>query len=319
MKRYTPQNHLTPFGLLTLGIGSIILGLVAGALAYFISTLFYLLFIFALIVGVLAGLAYSKLMRFSKVRHALITTTFGAVTGLLLALGFYGTPYLVTRVDVISYYQENYGVNLATAAQRFDAVLQQETGSTGLWGYMKYRAQQGDEYTTYLAVGYAVLPPSSFTMRNGWLWLYWLMETILFSGLSIFLGFSMGARDYSKSAKDWYDTLRIQIGSVALEEKERLLSFFAEGDISKIGDLVAPEDRIAHPRIELYSQQSEKQKGDVLLSIKQTWRKDARTVKRIPLGQWEATEEEYGALKGNMHEETSEVFHIEEPGLEKSK
>jgi len=316
MKHYTPQNHTSFPGILLLASGSVVLGLVIGGLAYYISTLIYLLFVFALIIGSMAAIVYSKLLRFSKTRNRVIALVFALIFGVSLALGFYGMPYLATRTQTISFLQERYGIDHATAAKEFDVSITSMTGRSGLWGFMKYRAQEGEEITTYLAIGYAVLPPSTFSMKNGIAWLYWFAETILFCATSVFVASESGTFYLSHSQKDWFQTRSTQIGSVSLDDKSILLSRLSANDVPGVADLIFDEDRFGHPRIEIYSQLGEKQKEEVLLSIKQTYRKDARIVKRVIIDLWEVAENEYYILQNRLQNGAASAIPVEEPGLD---
>ena len=79
-----------------------LLGIAIGILAYFVSTFFYLLFVFSLIVGGVTMYFYSKLLLFSKVRHSIIAASIGVVTGILVALAYYGSSYMVIRNEFIN-------------------------------------------------------------------------------------------------------------------------------------------------------------------------------------------------------------------------
>jgi hypothetical protein len=306
MKPYLPENQLPAKGIILLASGSIALGLLTGALAYFISNLIYYIIIFPLIIGCAALVAYQKLLLRIKVRHSIITALFGIVTGLSIAVAFYGTPYLINRKNVVDYLREKYQVDAATASYSFDANLLELTGSGGFIGYMKLRASEGDEYTNYLVINSVPVQTFSFALKSTGAWLYWLLEIILFVVPCAWIGFSTGKTPFNKSADDWYDTSLTQIGSVRLEDKERLFAYLQMNEFSGISQLMAPDGAINHPMLEFYQQRSNNKKGDILLSVKQTFRKNPKTVKRTLLNQWEVPSGEYKSMTGMIESKVAE-------------
>jgi hypothetical protein len=296
MKPYIAQNHLSILGILVLVVGSIISGGLIGALAYFISNLFYLILVFPLLVGGVTALAYYLLMQLARVRFTLIQVVMGFIMGLCVALGFYGAPYIEMRNNFINDAQKNYLVDVQTASKGFDNALTKETGSSGLVGYMKLRAQEGDSYTSFVVINSLPVNESTFTIQSTWAWMYWAIELILMAIPSALSGFYGGRKPFNRSANDWYDwsdLSRKQIGSAALENKEKLGVFFQTNNLTAISELLVPEGAIPHPVLEIYEQRSKNKKGDILLTIKQTFQADATKVKRKILSQWEIPPEEY--------------------------
>jgi hypothetical protein len=296
MKLYTTQKHLTFFGLIVLASGTIISGILLGILAYYISNLFYLLLVFPLIVGGAAVFVYNKIAEFSKIRFTLITTIMGFLMGAIVALAFYGTPYLETRNSVINNFQKKYGIDAQTASKGFDNILIKETGSSGLVGFMKLRAQEGDTYTSYFIINSVPVHESKFTLQSTAAWAYWIIEVILMAFPSTLLGFFAGRRHFNQSANNWYDWDAIspkQIGSISLENKEKLLELLKANNLLRISELLVPEGAIEHPLIEVYEQRCKNKKGDILFIIKQTARINPTKVKRSMLSQWEVPPQEY--------------------------
>jgi hypothetical protein len=312
MKPYLPQNHLTARGLILLILGSISLGIVCGALAYFISNFIYYVFVFPLVIGGTTAFAFSKLLRMIKVRHSIMSALFGIVTGLAVATTFYGIPYLTLRSQVVANFQEKYQVDAITASYGFDSVLIQKTGSSGFIGYMKLRAIEGDEYTNYLIVNSMPIQLFSFSLKSTGAGLYWLLETILFTCPVAWLGYAVGKRLFSYSANDWYNMYPSEIGLVRLEDKEKLLAYFRTSDFNEISQLIVPVGKIEHPVVEIYSRISDNKKGDILLSLKQTYRENQSTVKRTLLNQWEIPQAEYKSIEELLENKFSENTLMQE-------
>jgi hypothetical protein len=306
MKQYSAQNRVPVLGLIVLVIGSILLGIGIGALAYFISNFIYLIFVFPVVVGFIAAIAFHRLMQFVKVRHSLIGALFGLITGICVAGSFYGVPYLVIRNNFVNDAQKKYQVNAETASMGFDKLLTRETGSGGFLGYMKLRAREGDSYTNYLVVNSMPINVFSFTIKSTWAWIYWLVEVLFISFPIVWLGFDVGKRAFNQSANDWYNVFPKQIGAVSLESKEKLLSLLQTSDLHGISELMLPEEELSHPMLEIYEQRSQNKKGDVLLSVKQTFRNKNSKIKRNIISQWEILPQEYGRFLDDVSRKTAE-------------
>jgi hypothetical protein len=297
MKPYSCQNHLTTKGLILLAISSIPLGLLCGVVAYIISNFIYYIVVFPLVIGGATMFVYSKLLQITKIRHSIISGFFGIVTGLSVAVAFFGTPYFALRSKIIANYQEEYHLAARSASTSFDSGLIQETGSSGFIGYMKLRASEGDNYSNYLIVNSMPIQLFSFSLKSTGAWLYWLLEIILFTGPVAWLGYGVGKRLFNKSANDWYNLYASQIGSVRLEDKDRLFAYLQTNDFSGISHLIVAEWEIKHPVLEIYKQRSNNKKGDILLSVKQTYRNNQSSVKRTLLNQWEIPQIEFTSIE----------------------
>lgn len=293
MKPYLATFRVPFFGVIILIIGSVILGIGIGIAAHFVSTLIYFFFVFSLFVGLLSMIPFSKLLLFAKVHHPLVTTLMGLITGLLIAIAFYATPYFILRQDFIRDAKQNYQVSTARASAAFDQILVDETNSSGLWGYMKFRAKEGDQFTNYWVINGVPIHESILTMRSIWAWLYWLIETLLFALPVAWIGFDIGKLAFSESANDWYNAPIKQIFAVPLENKELLLTLLRDGNLQEISEMAVSEEKISHPMLEVYTQRSGNKKGDILLSIKQTYLDRQEKIKRNVVGQWEVSEPNY--------------------------
>jgi hypothetical protein len=293
MKLYLAPNRVPILGTILLVGGSIIIGLLIGAIAYFISNFIYYIFVFSLAVGILTMFAYYKLLQFSKVRHSIIAAFIGLVTGVFVALAFYGTPYLITRNDYINLAKQNNHISTVKASADFNIMLLNETGSSGFWGYLKLRAKEGDKYTNYLMENGLPIHEFSFTLKSNWAWLYWFFELVFFSVPTAYIGFEVGTRFFNDAANDWYNPIPREICAMPLNNKEKLLILLKECKLHEISELSVSEDDITHPKIEIYEQHSNNKKGDVLLSVKQTYHDKKLRIKRETIGQWEVSNQEY--------------------------
>ncbi len=302
MKPYKPINHIHLMGLLILTIGSIVLGLAIGALAYAISNLVYFIVGFALGIGIITMFAYYRLVHLSKIRQSIISSLYGIVIGLSVAIGFYGTPYLTFRNKIIAGYQEKYHITAQAASIGFDQTIKDVTGSSGFLGYMKLRASSGDVYTQYLIVNSLPVQEFSFSLKDTGSWINWTIETLLFIIPSTFIGYLIGKTAFSISANEWYDGPSSQIGSVRIEDKEKLHTCLSANDLMSLCDIILPEGQIKHPQIEVYKQSTKSKKSNILLSFKQTLRVSEKRVRRVVVSQWEVQPVEMESIMNMLRE-----------------
>jgi len=293
MNSYNNHIHVSLSGLFSLFLGSALSGIVVGALAYFISNFFYLLFIFGLFTGCAGLIIYDKLLRFSKVHHTLITILVGFVMGIWIAFAYFGIPYLVARNDFIKSVQDEYQVTAQVASDGLNSILMEETGSSGLLGFMKLRAREGEEFTHYMLANSLPVFEFSFTMKSVSAWIYWIIEALLFSLPIAIFGWDAGRRPFNLKAKDWYDSFQNQIGSVPLIERDALLSLLHKNELDAISELILPEDSLKHPTVEIYEQHSNNLKGDFLLTVKQTNNDHKPRIRRKVVGRWEINPQDY--------------------------
>jgi hypothetical protein len=297
MQKYQPQNHIPISGLILLAVGSVVLGVVVGALGYFISGIYYFLFIFPLALGIATAWVFSKLTQVAKVRYSIMTCFFGLTMGLLVAFAFYDVPYLYERYDFINYAQKRYQVSERGASISLDNYLIEDTGSKGLLGYMKLRAKEGDDYTNYLVFNSVPINEFMITMNSTWSWIYWMIESLFISIPAAWIGYEIGKRPFNKSTNEWYSSSHKQIGAVSLGDKNNLLAYLIENNPHGVGDLIVSEEELTHPMIEIFRRKSEKKKGDILISIQQTHQTDKLKIKTEVLSQWEIPQQEYELIE----------------------
>jgi hypothetical protein len=249
---------------------------------------------------------YYKLLLFSKVRHSMITLLLGVVTGILVSLAFFGSSYLSIRNEFINDALDTYQVSEAQAATYFKQILIDETGSSGLLGYMKFRAMEGDQYSNILVVNAIAVHAFNFTLKSTWAWLYWFLEVVLFSAPAALIGYDVGKRPFSESAKDWYDSGLKQSCAIPLESKDRLLTLLKANSLLEISELAVAEEGLRHPMIEIYAQRNNNKIGDILLTVQQTYRDKKEKIKRNMLGQWEVPEPDYGSFVNAVNRRLTE-------------
>lgn len=158
MKRsYIPSGKMGDGALPVLVAAALGAGAVVGAVEGFISQWFSLLILFPIGLGIAVGAATSAVIGSRQVRAPALAFGLAFLGGAVGQCALHGVQYLnferelrgalTDRDDAES--DEDRAAqaawNALTPEQRVDLVLQEETGSTGFIGYMKFSAQQGTE------------------------------------------------------------------------------------------------------------------------------------------------------------------------------
>jgi hypothetical protein len=91
-----------------------------------------------------------------------------------------------------------------------------------------------------------------------------------------------------------------------LDCKDKILSLLKENGLQEITEFVVPEEKIAHPMVEIYEQHSNNKKGDILLSVKQTYRDAKDIIKRNVIAQWEVSEPKYTSFINAINRKLAE-------------
>jgi hypothetical protein len=299
MKTYVNHDYIPVKGLLILVFGSISIGIIIGIASYFISTLIFLHFVFPVVIGFLSLIIFTKLTNIAKIRNPIITRLFGLLSGICIALSFYSTPFVIEKNTFVQDLYENYHYDKQSASIELDRILRVETGSAGLIGYMALRAREGESYTNYIVINAVPVNEFSYTIKSTWAWIYWIIETILFSIPLVLISPDKGY--FNIKDNDWYSKEK-QLGSVSILMKTELLRLFQMDDIDGICTLVIPEEQAVHPTLELYFAPSKYTLNNVLLIVKETTRVTPTKVSRKPIGEWEINQQELLLLNNTINQ-----------------
>lgn len=203
MQPYVPSNRVPVIGYLALVIAALAGGLAVGALTYFVSRQFYLVILFPLIIGALAGACIYGGVQLGRVRSPLIAMLFGV----LAALATYGTYHYLTYAigfygDLQDEFKAQFDLELSDedAQELGDTILQEETGATGIFAYMELTARDG---ITFSDAGRPTTQTDP-TIKGVAVWIYWGIELLLIAGVAAGIGRLRAREPYSESGQKWF-------------------------------------------------------------------------------------------------------------------
>lgn len=232
MKPYRPSQKITPAGLTWLTATSIVGGVAIGTLTHFIALLVYLIILFPLAMGFAGGMAIALGVQKGKVRNPAIAGFFGVLTGAILYSTMHIADYWHFQRTAAEEINKELGqANNAPADQLLDAYLQEQTGSTGFLGYIKYSAQQG--------VSIGRVGSRGFNLGETGTWIYWALEFGAICSMTGALAYFAARNPFCETCDQWYAD-KHAIGSVPPPASEQFLSLLNRDELIPAGKLINP-------------------------------------------------------------------------------
>jgi hypothetical protein len=188
-----------------------VLGLATGVVAQLV----YLIFLFPILLGVIAA----RIIWWGLQRSAVKNMMLGVLAAVLLSLATYGqyqyTEYLFFQGEVKNEAQSE---GVIVSDQMIDRLLQKEVGATGFVGFLRLEAREG------IRIGRATSSSSNngVALQGDWVWFYWLAELVAITGLTVRRVIISLETPYCKNCRHWYNR-RGLLGNVALNRAPHVL------------------------------------------------------------------------------------------------
>ncbi|HVO43060.1 MAG TPA: hypothetical protein VMT34_10570 [Aggregatilineales bacterium] len=230
MDKYRPSNAVPFSGFITLIIAAILVALIAGGIVAFIANQFnfYLVMLFPLLMGIVAGGVTGLVVKSSKIRNPLVAALFGLLAG----VGVYGVyhvgRYILFRQTTIQQIASENSVSQTEADVAFDQVLKKETGTTGFIGFMKYRAD----------AGISIVPTSSIdtsgtiSFSGQGVYIYWGLELLAIALISGTMASQQARQPFCENCNSWY-TGKGVIGSVERKQSRQFVKLLKRGEFGQ--------------------------------------------------------------------------------------
>lgn len=274
MRTYRPSGAISGGGFIALLIVAILSGLVLGGILWAVDNLahFYLVLLFPLVAGAVAGGILGWVVTSAKVRNAFVAFVCGIIAGLIM-FGMYhvATYYITFRGEVRDALAEqgNAPADDAELDAFIDVVLKSEVNDTGFVGYLRYAASQGITVTNFGRSSSS----TPLELKGDIVWGYWAFEILIAAGMAAFIARRAAREPFDENANEWYSPATQVFALADKKSKKALLNALKEGSFSQAGSLLTRDD-LKYPRFELHLRQSpDPASQDVLLSVQQVQRK----------------------------------------------
>jgi hypothetical protein len=211
------------------------------------SSVFYIVLIFPILMGVAGGLIVKLGVRLAKIRSIVPVI----VLAVLVAATIYGTyhfgKYLFFRTQALAELTPKLAnVSSGKKAEAVDIIidlgLEKATGHSGFLGYMLYRAQRGVSIGRFYSGNGLNLGPI-FT------WVYWMLEFGIIFGVAMMMGKKTSKGPICESCGRWYEPEE-HLGGTSIVNESLLLDLLHRRDFVELGKLV--EKNATIPSTEMY-------------------------------------------------------------------
>lgn len=262
MKPYRPSNKVPGTGWIWLLALSALGGAVVGGAIAFIARWIYLLLIFPALMGFTSGSATTVAIKKGKVRSPLVGLLFGVLAGLMTYGAYHGGEYLLIRQSFAKEIEAELGQDMDPTATNtlIEAFLQEQTGSSGFVGYLKFSAKQG------LSIGRAGSSSDGIPLNETFTWIYWLIELAIIEAISVIMAKSAAQDPFCETCEQWYGQGQ-RIGTVANEQSEVFLKALEADQVVQAAAHIQPRAATI-PHLEVDQRQCPGcHQGEVVLEV----------------------------------------------------
>lgn len=239
------QNFLPMIGFLIFStFAAFVVGLIFGVVGYFI----YLIFVFPIIMGVVGGRIVTKNANYTKPRSLNFVIFTSVLAAIALYGGFHYGRYVVFMASLIFQLSGDFSDKSIEAGKVFAAyALGEETGYSGLIGYILYKAQQG------VSIG-RIFSSNRLNLGPLFTWFYWLVEFGVIGFITINTGKQILKKPFCEHCNSWYAG-KTHIGGVHINKETEVLNLIGQKDFRGVGTIL--EENPESPSLEFYLQSCE--------------------------------------------------------------
>ncbi len=251
MQKYRASNRISFGGfillLLLAVIGAAAMGGILFALDYYLH--FYLILIFPMFAGAIAGGLLVRGVYTAKVRSPILAGIVGLLCGVLMYGVYHVASYYVGfRTDMREVYVKNAGREPTDAqfTSELDALLKDEVGDTGFLGYLKLTAKEGITITS--TSSYASTSKGE-TLKDNLVWAYYGVEILLAGLFAAFIAGRAAGEPFDEDAGEWYGPPML-FATADKKARKDLVNALKDGNFQQAGTLLTQAD-IKYPRVNM--------------------------------------------------------------------
>src|SRR5260221_9248581 len=159
--------------------GAVAIGAITAAIERYLH--FYLILVFALIEGLLAGGAVVLAMRVGKVRSKFVAVIFGILAGLITYGTYWYGDYYLFKQQVAN---DRAGSSRQQSDELVDTFFMTETGQPGVVGFLMYQAKEGFGITSSSYAGSSART-TDLTLKETTAYGYYAVELLAICLISV--------------------------------------------------------------------------------------------------------------------------------------
>jgi len=246
MRPIHPSN-IVPFPGLVLALAIVLVGgVMTGIAAYYFSTVIYMVLIFPLIMGFLAGWLAVIGVKLGKIRNPVVGTILGLLCGLVVYGSMWTAQYYGFKEQVNQSIVEQYGPqDRAQVEQTINQELVADTGQGGFVGFVMVTAKQGVEIVPFISS-----TAQGTNLGETGSYIYFLIELALVLALGFRPPFKAAAMPFCKVCRRWLGKEKL-VGYLDPNLSAEILSHARSGNFSAFPAKFQPA--FDYPMIGVYS------------------------------------------------------------------
>ena len=284
MRKYHASNQAPFGGFLLILLLAILSGLILGGILWAIDDLlhFYLVIVFPLFAGAIAGGVLTLGVRAGKVRSPFIAVLMGLLAGVIMfGVYHYASYYITFRGAVRDQYVQDAGKTPTDAQldQFIDKGLKTETGDTGFVGFLRLIAINGFSITSTTA---SAPSTTDMELQGNVVWGYWALELLIAVVTAAWIAARAAGQPFDEDANTWYGKPTL-LATATMKSRKPLHNALKDGDFQTAGSLLSPES-IKWPRTEVLIRRSAAagslSQQDIYLTVNYAQRKGRTVIQR---------------------------------------
>jgi hypothetical protein len=246
LQSYRPSNRVPWHGFVFLLLTAIVGGLALGGFAATLSRLVWLIVLFPLGLGLLAGVLLSKVVLRHKVRSPIVSMAAALLMAIMIYAAFHYVDYQTFKFELDQIIVAQQGLrDPAARDQALDGFLAQTTGYRGFFGYLKFTAQEG------ISIGHFD-SSQTYTLNEPLTWLYWVVEFGIIIAMAIAGVLDDAKKPFCEDCNRWYQSGE-HLGSVATSNATQFIELVQTGNMRQARMLMGHDNGMS-PSLEVYIQ-----------------------------------------------------------------
>ncbi len=247
MKRYKSPSATAilmselPMVLLTVSLGSAIIGVAA----FFLSTQFWIIFLFPTALGFLGGALVKWQVKGAKLGNPTSAALVGLFAGLLIFSVFFVSDYFYFRHISTQQLAADAAYLGMTPSDLLDELLILETGSGGFLGFLKIHAREG------ITISQVADPiDEGIVITGAWVYVYHLVEAALIIGITTAIAVDAARQPYCAHCRNWIEK-HIRLGHVANEQSAEFREALRLGSVNSVVNLLQKDQYPGPPYLDV--------------------------------------------------------------------
>ena len=227
--------------------GAVAIGAITAAIERYLH--FYLILVFALIEGLLAGGVVVLAMRVGKVRSKFVAVIFGILAGLITYGTYWYGDYYLFKQQVAN---DRSGSSRQQSDELVDTIFKTETGQPGVVGFLMYQAKEGFGITSSSYAGSSART-TDLTLQGTTAYGYYAVELLAICLIAAAAAFRAAGTPFCERDNRFFTTKLV--GRIPKDSADQFMTMARVGDWRGASMLLEKsKSKMRYPYLEIQAQ-----------------------------------------------------------------